>query len=113
MGESVMKSVKPVGSTRLNAPGDMEENMVSKISKLLSSPKPPLLDNELSRQVLNNGSFRSNTLPVELGMNADRGALEVVDGIVLNPFDKLGDCLCVSEANVAANVSKTGDVFCI
>ena|SRR5947207_11427499 len=111
MGESVMKSVKPVGSTILNAPGDIEENMVSKISKLLSSP-PPLLDNELSRQVLNNGSFKSNKLAVELGVNADRGALEVDDGMALNPFDKFGgDCSCASDANVAANVSKTGDVF--
>jgi len=112
MEESAMKSVKPVGSTRLNAPGDMEENMVSKISKLLSSPKPPLLDNELSRQVLNNGSFKSNKLADELGVNADRGALEVDDGMALNPFDKFGgDCSCASDANVAANVSKTGDVF--
>jgi len=37
-GESVMKSVRPVESTRLNAPGDMEENMVSKMSKPPSSP---------------------------------------------------------------------------
>jgi len=111
MGESVMKSVKPVVSTRLNAPGDMEENMVSKISKALSLPPPPL-DNELSRQVLNNGSLMSNKLPVEVGVNVVNEALEVEDGIVLNPFVKLrGDCVCVNDSNVDANVSKTGDVF--
>ena len=111
MGESVMKSVKPVGSTRLNAPGDMEENMVSKISNVPSSPPPPL-DNELSRQVLNKGSFMSNKLLVELGVNVANGALEIEDGIVLNPFVKLrGDCPCVNDANVDANVSRTGEVF--
>src|SRR5947207_14263580 len=100
MGESVMKSVKPVGSTILNAPGDIEENMVSKISKLLSSP-PPLLDNELSRQVLNNGSFESNKLAAESGVNADRGALEGDDRMALNQFEKRGgECYCASDANV-------------
>ena len=55
----MIKSVRPVVSTRLNAPGDMDENMVSKISKL---PSSPLLDIELSRQELNSGSFMSNRL---------------------------------------------------
>ena len=113
MGESVIKSVRPVGSTRLNAPGDTEENIVSKISKVLSSPlPPPPLDIEGSRQVLNNGSFMSNKLPGEVGVNVNRGTLEVEDGIVLNPFVKLrGDCPCVNDANVDANVSRIGEVF--
>lgn len=111
MGESMMKSVKPVVSTRLNAPGDMEENIVSKISKLLSSPPKPV-DIELSRQVLNNGSFKSNKVLFEVGVNVVNGAVEVEDGIVLNPFVKLrGDCPCVNDANVDANVSRIGEVF--
>lgn len=81
-----MKSVKPVVSTRLNAPGDIEENMVSKISKLSLS----LVEMELSRHVLNRGSFMSNKLPpVDVGEKVVNGAVEVDDGIVvLNPFDK-------------------------
>jgi len=58
-----MNSVRPVMSTRLNAPGDiddMDENMVSKISKPLSST--PLLDIELSRHEEKRGSFRSYRL---------------------------------------------------
>jgi len=55
-----MNSVTLVMSTRLNAPGDMDENMVSKISKPLSSP--PLLDIELSRHEEKSGSFRSYRL---------------------------------------------------
>lgn len=111
MGESVIKSVKPVGSTRLNAPGVMEENMLSKISKVPSSPPPPL-DIEVSRQVLNNGSLMSNKLPGEVGVNVDKGALKVEDDIVLNPFVRLrGDCPCVNDANVDANVSRTGDAL--
>src|SRR5271154_5765952 len=101
MGVSAMKSVRPVESTRLNAPGDMEENIVSKISKPLVS-SPPLLDIELSRHELNNGSFMSNRVLVskrvfvsnmllleDWGVKADKGALEVDEGIVLNP---LFDC---------------------
>jgi len=88
-GESVIKSVRPVESTRLKAPGDMEENMVSKMSKPGSSP--PLLEMELSRHVLNNGSFMSNRFPPELsnefppevGVKDDIGAVEVDDGMVL------------------------------
>lgn len=88
-GESVIKSVRPVESTRLKAPGDMEENMVSKMSKLGSSPL--LLEMELSRHVLNSGSFMSNRFPfalsnrfpVELGVKDDNGAVEVDDGMVL------------------------------
>jgi len=84
-GESVMKSVKPVVSTRLNAPGDMEENMVSKMSKLSLS----VVDMELSRQVLKRGSFMSKRLDVEVGEKVVNGAVEVDDGMVkLNPFDR-------------------------
>jgi len=86
-GDSVMKSVRPVVSTRLNAPGDIEENMVSKISKLLSSP--PCEEIELSRHALNNGSFMSNKF-VELGVKLESGALEVDEGMVaLNPFERV------------------------
>ena len=82
-----MKSVRPVVSTRLKAPGDMDENMVSKMSKvsLLSVD-----DIELSRQVVNSGSFMSNRFPLEVGVNEVSGAVEVDDGmVVLNPFDRL------------------------
>jgi len=82
-----MKSVRPVVSTRLNAPGDMEENMVSKISKLSLS----LLERVLSRHVLKRGSFMSKRLPglvVDVGEKVGNGTVEVDDGIVVvNPFD--------------------------
>ena len=82
-----MKSVRPVVSTRLNAPGDMDENIVSKMSKLPSSPE---VDIEVSRQVLNSGSFISNRLGYEVGVKDDRGAVVEEDGMVplLNPFTR-------------------------
>jgi len=88
MGESVMKSVRPVVSTRLKAPGDMDENIVSKMSKL---PSSPLLDIELSRQVLNSGSLISNRLGYEVGVKEDRGALVVEEGMLplLKPLVRL------------------------
>lgn len=80
-----MKSVRPVGSTRLKAPGDMEENMVSKISKPLSS----VAERDASRHVLNRGSFMSNKLLLELGVNVFSGAVEAEDGTVeLKPFER-------------------------
>jgi len=82
-----MKSVRPVESTRLNAPGDMEENIVSKMSKLLSSG--PLLEMELSRHVLKSGSFMSNTFAFDVGVKVERGAVDVEDMLVLNPFERL------------------------
>ena len=86
MGESVINCVKSLGSTRLKAPGDMEVNMVSKISKPLSS----VLDIEASRHVLNRGSFMSKMFPVEWGVNADNGAVDVVEGtVVVKPLDRL------------------------
>ena len=82
-----MKSVRPVVSTRLNAPGDMEENMVSKISKLSLS----VVERVLSRHVLKRGSFMSKRLPglaVDVGEKVGNGTVEVDDGIVVvNPFD--------------------------
>ena len=62
MGESPINSPRLVESTRLNAPGDMDENMVSKISKPLSLSD----DIEFSRQALNNGSFMSKR---DMGVN--------------------------------------------
>lgn len=84
-----MKSVRPVVSTRLNAPGDMDENIVSKMSKPASSP--PLLDIELSRQVLNSGSFISNRLGYETGVNEDSGTLVAEEGmeLLLKPLVRL------------------------
>lgn len=85
-GESVIKSVRsrPVVSTRLKAPGDMEENMVSNMSKFSS---PPCVEIELSRHVLNSGSFISNRLLVcavaGVGEKVDNGAVEVDEGIVV------------------------------
>ena len=76
-----MKSVRPVVSTRLKAPGDMDENIVSKMSKPESS------EMGVSRHVLNNGSFMSNILLFEFGVNVCRGAVEVDEGTVeLNPL---------------------------
>lgn len=85
----MINSVRPVLSTRLNAPGDMDENMVSKMSKLSSMPVAGV-----SRQVLNSGSFISKRL-VEPGLNSDDGAVEAEDGILLllKPLDK-GDGFC-------------------
>ena len=54
----------------------------------------------------------SNKFQVEVGVNVDNGALEAEDDRALNPFVKLrGDCPWVSDANVDANVSRTGEVF--
>lgn len=78
--------------------------MVSKISKLLSSP---LLDIE-SRQALNDGSLKSKRLPVELGVNM-LGVDE--ERAVLKLLDKLsGVRPCVNDASVDAKVSKIGEV---
>lgn len=107
-GESEMKSVRPVVSTRLNAPGDMEENIVSKMSKLSLS----VADIELSRHVLKRGSFMSKRLAVDVGEKVVNGAVEVDDGMVrLNPLDRFwGDWFCVNEASVCAKESRIGDV---
>jgi hypothetical protein len=63
----------------------MEENMVSKISKLSLS----VVDIELSRHVLKRGSFMSKRLAVDVGEKVVNEAVEVDDGIgKLNPLDR-------------------------
>lgn len=87
IGESVIKSVRPLESTKLNAPGDIDENIVSKISNesFLSE------DIELSRHEVKSGSFMSKRLPLfEPGVKLESGAVEVED-IPLNPFILVGD----------------------
>ena len=107
-GESVTKSVRPVVSTRLNAPGDMDENIVSKMSKFSFS----FVESEVSRQVLKRGSFLSNRLSIEVGEKVGSGTVEVDDGMVgVNPFERFwGDWFCVNVANVWAKESRMGDV---
>lgn len=84
-------------------------NMVSKISKPLSS----VLDIEASRHMLNRGSFMSNMFPVEWGVNADSGAVDVLEGtVVVKPLDRLrGDWPEARDASVDAKVSRTDVVL--
>jgi hypothetical protein len=86
-GEWVTKSVKPPESSMLNGVGDMEENMVSKMSKLLFS-SPLVLDTDFSRQLKMNGSLKSNRPPVvDEGVKEFNAEVEVEEGmVVLNPF---------------------------
>ena len=79
-----MKLVRSMLSTKLNGPGETDENIVSKMSKLSS-----MCVVDVSRQELNNGSFMSKRF-VEPGLNTDIGAVEAVGEtvVVLNPFEK-------------------------